>query len=259
MYTIPISLSQLQPLFFIFLRVIAIVMTVPMLDSRNVPIIFKAGLAIALSLILYHQLDFSALSLQSNLIVFSIGVISEVLLGIIIGMAVKLVFAGIQLAGQLVGFQMGFSIANVMDPASSSQVPIIAQFNYIVAILVFLTLNAHHWFIKAMVESFRIIPPLQFYFSPDLMPLLMAIGGSMFVIAIKVGAPLIAVLLLTSVAMGLMARTVPQMNIFIVAMPLKIVVGIFFIGITLPFLVSFFHQTFTTLIEDLVRILKAIA
>ena len=258
MYTIPISLQQLQPFFFIFLRVIAIVMTVPMMDSRNVPILFKAGLAIALSMILYQQLDLSPFALNPNLIVFSIGVISEVLLGIIIGMVVKLVFAGIQLAGQLVGFQMGFSIANVMDPASSSQVPIIAQFNYIIAILIFLTLNAHHWFIRAMVESFQIIPPLQFFFTPDLMPLLIAIGGNMFVIAIKVGAPLIAVLLFTSVAMALMARTVPQMNIFIVAMPLKIVVGIFFIGITLPFLISFFHQTFATLGEDLVRILKII-
>ena len=102
------------------------------------------------------------------------------MLGLVIGFSVKLIFAGIQLAGQMAGYQMGMAIANVMDPASSQQVPLLAQFNNLVALLVFLSINAHYWFIRALTQSYRLVPPLNFHFDGSLMEHLIQLSGNMF-------------------------------------------------------------------------------
>jgi flagellar biosynthetic protein FliR len=143
------------------------------------------------------------------------------------------------LAGQLVGYQMGLAMANIMDPATSEQTPLLGQFNNLMAMLLFLTVDAHHLFVKALVASFQIVPPYGFHFSSGVMDQLVNFGGEMFVIAVKLGAPLIAVLLLMSVAFGLAARAVPQMNIFFVAAPLKILVGLLFLTFSLPYMSVF--------------------
>ena len=244
--------------FLILLRVGAIVWTVPVFGSRSIPFLFKAGLAVAISVILFPILKLNEISLTPGVIPFGIGVVSEIVLGITIGFSVKLIFCGIQLAGQLAGFQMGFAIVNVMDPITSDQASIIAQFNNLIAMLIFLCINAHHWFLRGVVESFRLVSPFGFQFSGSLMEYLTRLGGNMFIVAVKVGAPVIIALLITSVALGLVARTVPQMNVFIVAFPLKIVVGLLFLAFSLPYLLSFLRQVFIGSGNDIMNIVKAI-
>jgi flagellar biosynthetic protein FliR len=128
-----------------------------------------------------------------------------------------------------------------------------------VALLVFLTINGHHWFMRALTRSYHIVPPLQMRLGPSLLDYLVQLTGNMFVIAIQVGAPVIAALLLTSVAFGLIARTVPQMNVFIVAMPLKIGVGLLFLGFSLPYFVAFLKKIFGGLGHHLLLLLQAMS
>jgi flagellar biosynthetic protein FliR len=252
-----ISLPQLQIFFLIFLRVGAIMMFIPVFDSRNIPVLFKAGLAFSVSLLLFPILKLDDIPFINSAIPFGIGVIGEIMMGAIIGLSVKLIFAGIQLAGQLAGFQMGLAIANVMDPVTSAQVSIIAQLINIIAILIFLTINAHHMFLRALAESFRLIPPFNVQFSNSLIEQLISISGNMFIIAVKVGAPVIVSLLLTSAAFGLISRTVPQMNVFLVAIPLKIVVGLLFLAFALPYLLPYFRQLFNESGRDILLLLRA--
>jgi flagellar biosynthetic protein FliR len=259
MISLNISLPQLQMFFLIFLRTGAIVMTMPIFESRSIPPLFKVGLIFAASMILFPILKLKAMPVVTQILPFSIDVIGEILIGVIIGLSVQLIFAGIQLAGQLAGYQMGLAIANVMDPTTSEQVPILSQYTYLMALLIFLTTNAHHWFLRALVESFRLVPPCGFRYSNSIMEQLVSLGGNIFVIAIQVGAPVIAALLLTSVAFGLIARTVPQMNVFIVAMPLKIAVGLLFLGFSLPYLSGFLKLVFNGLGKDIVFILNAMS
>lgn len=254
-----ISLPQLQIFFLIFLRVGAIMMTVPVFNSRNIPVIFKAGLAFAISILLFPILKLDNSLFTTEAIPFGIGIIGEIMMGIIIGLSVRLIFAGVQLAGQVAGFQMGFAIANIMDPVESSQIPVIAALKNIVAMLIFLSVNAHHWFLRSLVDSFQLMPPFGFHFTDTLMSQLVRLGGNMFVIAIKVGAPIIAVMLLTSVAFGLVARTVPQMHIFIVAIPVKILIGLLFLGFSLPFLSLFLRKIFNGLGSDILLLLRAMS
>jgi flagellar biosynthetic protein FliR len=259
MVSLNISLPQFQLLLFVFLRVGAILMSIPIFDSQGIPFLFKIALAFATSIVLFPLLKLDSVPLVSDLFTLGISGVGEIFFGLTIGFSVKLIFAGIQLAGQLAGYQMGLAIANVMDPATSEQVPLLAQFNNLIGLLVFLSINAHYWFIKALAESFRLIPPLNVNFSSSLLEHLLQLSGNMFVIALQVGAPVIAAMLLTSVAFGLVARTVPQMNVFIVAMPLKVGVGLLFIGFGLPYFTVFLKNIFSDIGQDIFLIIKAMS
>ena len=256
MTILSISLPQFQTFFLVFLRVGAILISAPLFGNKNMPVLFKAGLSIAISIVLFPILKLDNGPFLSGTVPFVIGVAGEIIMGIIIGLSVRLVFAGIQLAGQIIGFQMGFAIANVMDPVTSAQVPVLAQFNNLVAMLIFMATNAHHWFLRALAESFRLVPPLDFQFTNSLMEQLMSLACNMFIIAVKVGAPIMAVMLLTSVAFGLVARTVPQMHIFIVAMPVKIAIGLVFLGFSLPIFSLFLKKIFADFGTDIILLFK---
>jgi flagellar biosynthetic protein FliR len=259
MISLNIPLPQLQMFFLVFVRVGAILMTMPVFESRSIPHLFKLALALATSLILFPMLKLSPAPLASSIIVLGIGVAGEIMLGLAIGFSVKIIFAGIQMAGQMAGFQMGMALANVMDPAQSQQIPLLAQFNNLVALLIFLALNAHFWFIRALTQSYRLVPPLQVHMDGALTGHLIQLGGKMFVIAIQVAAPVTAALLLTSVAFGLVARTVPQMNVFIVAMPLKIGVGLLFLGFSLPYFAMFLKKIFQGLGSHIAMMLNSMS
>jgi len=256
MISLSISLPQLQMFFLVFLRVGAILMTIPVFESRSIPQVFKLALAFATSLILFPLLELSPVPVSGNIIGLAIGAAGEILLGLVIGFSVKLIFAGIQLAGQMAGYQMGLAIANVMDPADSQQIPILAQFNNLVALLIFLSINAHYWFIRALTQSYRLVPPFNFNIDGSLMEHLLQLAGNMTVLGIQVGAPVTAAVLVTTVAFGLVARTVPQMNVFIVAMPLKIGVGLLFLGFSLPYFSAFLKKIFNGLGQHILIMLK---
>ena len=257
MVSVSIPMAELQVFFLIFLRVGAILMSMPILKSKSIPVLFKMGLALTASILLFPLIERTAFTVPRHLGGFAVGAIGEILLGISIGMAINLIFIGLQMAGQISGYQMGLALARVMDPAAGQQVPLLAQFYQLFAFLMFLTLNAHHWFLKALARSFELVPPFGYRFSGSLIDQLMGMAGNMFVIAVKVGAPIIAALLLTSIAFGLIARTVPQMNILFVAMPLKIMIGLLFIGFSLPHLSVFLKTVFSGLGDTLYLLMRA--
>ena len=249
------SLPMVQAAVLIFTRVGAILLTAPLFSSGSMPVHVKIGLSFMLAVIVFPLVsvnDILVLPLAS----LGIAMAGEVLIGVIIGFTARLLFAAVQLAGQLVGFQMGFGIVNVIDPQTSSQVSIIAQFENIITLLIFMAVNAHHWFIMAIAKSFEVVPLLAFSFTNSLMEALVRLSCDMFVVAAKVAAPIIAILLFTSVALGLLARTVPQMNIFIVGFPLKLAIGLLAVGLTLPLLSTLLRNLFQGLGEDIFVLMR---
>lgn len=259
MATLQLPLDAFYASLLIFLRVAAIVFSTPIFDSATIPLVVKAGLALAVSVLLLPVLDTVVTVDNWTLMGLVIGIFSEIAIGLAIGLSIKLLFTGIQLAGQIVGLQMGLAMANVMDPASSVQIPLFAQLLNLMAMLVFLAVNAHHPFFSAIVDSYRILPPLSLQMNGHMVALMMKFSSEMFVLAIRVGAPLIAVMLLVSVGLGLVARTVPQMNIFIVAMPLKILIGLAFMMIAAPFLTAFFIDLFSSYQGSMLQLLQTMA
>jgi flagellar biosynthetic protein FliR len=249
---------QVQQFFFIFLRVGVILFFVPIFSNRFIPIQVKVALSLIISLSLFsflaHQ-NYNPFGFDEP-VTLILAIIREIMVGIIIGFTARLIFAAIQLGGQMMGFQMGFGMVNIIDPVWQTQVSIMSQWTTMIAILIFLTINAHHLFIRALIKSFEVIPIAGVHFSPTLTENLVYLSSNMFAIALKIAAPMIATILFTHVVLGIIAKTVPQMNVFIIGFPIKIAVGLFIFILTLPFIVSFISGLFRGLGADIWRVLS---
>ena len=243
---------------FIFLRIGAMLVMIPVMGENSVPARVKGGLAILISLLVFPsvQTNIPHLLAEADILAVAFAMIGEVLIGIIIGFAARIIFAGIQFAGEMIGIQMGFSIITVIDPLSSTQVSVMAELQYLIALLVYLAVDAHHIFIFAIVDSYRTISPLGFHFTGSLMQSILLFSNGMFLTAVKVSAPVMAVLLFTNVALGIIARTVPQINVFIVGFPLQIAAGLAVFGLTMPIFVNLVQRAIASLNTEVYTLLR---
>ena len=234
-----LSAEHIEAFILVLLRVSAMVVTIPVISDASVPARLKAALSILITLIIF-PLVLTKIPQPANypVLILMYRMAGEVMIGLIIGYAARLIIAGIQMAGDIIGFQMGLSIANILDPMTSEQVSIITELQYLMALLIFLAVDAHHIFFSAIIQSYSLLNPLAFHFSGSLMQSIFSFSQEMFVIAVKLAAPLMAVMLFTNVGLGIVARTVPQINIFIVGMPLQIAIGLIFLGVTAPMFVK---------------------
>ena len=228
------TLTLVEAFLLVFFRVAALVAFAPVLGDQNVPKRVKIGLALVIAGVVFPLVAIPAAELPRTILAFGVAVAREVLIGLAAGYAIQIIFAGVQTAGQIVGFQMGFGIVNVIDPQSNLQVSIIGHFLGLLALMLFLALNGHHAVLRIMDMSFRVVPLGQAQLTGLVWSKLLRMSGDLFAIAVKLGAPMIAILVLTKVALGLVARTVPQMNVFIVGFPLGIAIGLLSIGVSLP-------------------------
>ncbi|MBI3075655.1 MAG: flagellar biosynthetic protein FliR [Deltaproteobacteria bacterium] len=250
-----LTVVELQALALAFARVAAIILSTPLLSSRTLPVPVKAALALSLSLAVAPLLR-GRPPLPGDLLAFALAVAGEVAVGLLLGFAARLLFGAVQLGSQLVSFQLGFGIANVLDPQGGTEVSVLTEFHQLVALLLFLAVNAHHWFVQAVVRSFETIPPGGVHLGADLQGTVMGMTASMFDLAIRLGAPVIAVLILTNVAFGLLARAVPQLNIFILSFPLQIGVGLAAVGLSLTFFAAVLEGAFGDLARGMDRLLR---
>jgi flagellar biosynthetic protein FliR len=249
--------AHIEAFILVFLRVSAIIVLMPVFGDLVVPARIKAGLALILAVLIYPSVSIPEIIANTdNTILTFVRMGGEVLAGAVIGFSARIIFAAVQMAGELMGTQMGVSIANVIDPITSMQVSIIAEFLYLIALLVFLIIDAHHIFIAALSESYKTVPMLGVHFGGSLAREMLLMTQSMFVTAIKISAPIMAVLMFINVSLGIVARTVPQINVFIVGFPLQIAAGLVFLGLSIPFLVTLLSWDFQGMATDVKKILN---
>jgi flagellar biosynthetic protein FliR len=224
------TLAQFIAYGLMLVRVSVVLMTAPVLGNTRIPPQVKAGFALVLTLLLYLASSGPrSLPETSNVLSLAAAIGGEIFAGLIIGYTAYLLFSGIQMAGQIIDIQVGFGLVNVIDPAGGQQVSILGQFYYLVALMFFLAVDGHHALIKALGDSFSLLPAGSIGWleqAGKAGPLLGAFFTKLFIIAFQVAAPSVAVLFLTNLTMGLLSRTLPQMNVFIVGLPLNIVVGL---------------------------------
>jgi flagellar biosynthetic protein FliR len=247
-----ISYQEFKLFFLIFIRVVAILFLFPFFSSRLIPVLSKAGLSLAITIILFPVVHLNeTVEFPANLWGLFQLIASEFTVGMILGLMVEIFFEGVKIMGQLVGFQTGFAITNILDPQSGTQVSILSNMSYLVAVVLFLMLNGHHIMLNAIKESFNIINIGSLNLNMQIFETIINSVGEMFVLAIKIGAPAVAALLFTKAAFGLITKLIPQMNIMIVAFPVQIVVGLLFFGISLNILLGIME----IYIEDLNAVL----
>lgn len=249
------SLMQNQAGFYflIFTRMSGLFLVAPFYGSRNVPQYLKIGFCLLITYILYPLFFRADVVLPDQLLPYLMLVAGELLVGLILGFASSLVFSALLMAGQVLDTQIGFGIVSVIDPLSEHQMPLIGNFKNMLALLVFLSTNSHHLLLSAVVDSFRLAPITGAAFHPAITDHIVTLVVGMFVIAFKICLPVLVALLLTDIALGILVRTMPQMNIFVVGVPGKIIVGIFVLSLALPFYIYFLEVIFSGMYADITR------
>jgi flagellar biosynthetic protein FliR len=187
---------------------------------------------------------------------FSFLVVKEIFVGISIGFASSLLFVAVQFAGRLVDTEMGFAMVQLIDPFSDTEATVTGQFQILIFSIIFLLIHGHYFMLIAVKKSFEVIPLFTAHI-PDsnTANLFVTMVGNIFILAVRLAAPVFCVLLLTTVALGVIARTVPQINIFFVGLPLKIGLGLITLAIVLPALATLFRHMVDLLIRDIWKLL----
>lgn len=217
-------MNQFGQFLLILSRVGALFISAPILGSSDIPIQLRIALVLLMSVLLVMvQPVPSPPSITS--MAFLALIPMEIIAGALIGFAASLIFTGIQLAGNFIGLQIGFRFGSTVDPQAGDETSLISQFQYLVAALTFVILGGHRWILQGLARSYRSIPPGFVQFTPGVELKLMAMFGTIFTVAVQVSAPVLLSLLLASVALGIISRTVPQINIINIGFILKIGFG----------------------------------
>jgi len=241
------TLNNILALIVIIIRVGPIIFMMPVLSSQSVPPQAKALITLMISLVLLPVVPVTAADLPVTVTGIAVFMAKEIAFIAILSLFANFIFAAIETAGQMVAMQMGFAMAGVMDPQQGNQVAIIGFFWHMIAVLLFLSVNGHHLFFRTLVETFTWVHPGGFSLSQASYEGIIQGFGHMFVLAIKLIAPVGTVLFLTDVAMGILAKVSPQIPVMLVAMPLKIAIGFIFVGISLNLFIAIMLQNYDML------------
>jgi len=209
-------------------------MLAPVFGARGVPGVLRLGLAASLSVVVYPLISATKPSIPIELLPFVAVVIKEVLVGLVIGFVIYTMTAVLTGAGQLIDFQMGFTMGAAIDPVYGVQTPMMGNFQMILATMLLLATNAHHYLIAAMVKSYAYIP-----INPSNLPASISfytqLVTNVFGLAIQLAMPVFGALLVSDLGVGLLSRTVPQLNIFSIVFPVKIIFGFIILFLAIPF------------------------
>ncbi len=225
--------------FLTLFRISVVLFLMPFFGSKTIPNPVKAALVLTLSFALWPQLSFPGSMMPAHGIDIAIMLLGEVILGLILGLLVNFLFASVQFGGQIIGFQMGFSMVNVVDPITGTSNAVTAHFLYMCTMLTFLVLNGHLYLLSAVGTSFEYIPPGGLLLTPGLSNHILEFSNIMFSLAIKIAAPVMAALFLIDLALALISRAAPQMHVLVLGFPIKISVGFYFMGFLFTILATY--------------------
>ncbi|MBI5814305.1 MAG: flagellar biosynthetic protein FliR [Nitrospinae bacterium] len=255
----PVNIEWFQAYLLVFTRISTTIAFMPVLGGAGIPNTVKAGLSALAAGIIFPFVDKSPVSMDVDMAVMAVMVAGEALIGIATAFMVNLVLSMVQLAGSIIDFQVGFGIVNVVDPLSGAQVSVTTQLMNIITTLVFLSINAHHMILSGIAGSFGLIPLGGAHITEGLGHLIINAMGGIFVSAAQIAAPVTITLLIQQAAMGIVARTVPQINIFVVGFPFTISIGLLTIAFTLPAFSLYMERTFVKLgstLETMITLMR---
>ncbi len=239
--------------FWPFFRILAMIGASPLFGARGVPAWVKIGLAFVLTVVVAPVLGpMPAVQPASAHGMFIL--VQQLMIGVAMGLTMRVVFSAIEMAGHIMGLQMGLGFATFFDPQNSAQIPVMGQFLGLVAMLFFLAINGHLMVITALVESFRVLPVGLHAFSGEGWRTLALWGGEVFRGGVLISLPVVAVLMMTNVAMAVLTRAAPQLNIFAVGFPLTLAVGFIVISLSMGYFLPVFGTMFETGVQMMMRV-----
>ncbi|HZO92331.1 MAG TPA: flagellar biosynthetic protein FliR [Candidatus Baltobacteraceae bacterium] len=223
--------AQLETLILVLVRIGAMLMVVPIFSQTQIPRLLKFGLSLLLAFVVMRTIPAVA---PLGLGALTVAILAQVFVGLVFGFVTFLLFMGIQFAGAIIDTQIGFAIVNIINPQTSQSVTVIGEFQLALATLLYLAADGHHALIAGMAGSFKLVQ-LPFAAAPDVLAgdLVRFFTQALFIV-FQIAAPVAIALFLVNVALGLMAKVAPQMNVFVVGFPLQIAVGLLMLIVTMP-------------------------
>jgi flagellar biosynthesis protein FliR len=257
----------MEPIFFstaeiarfavVLMRISGIMLFAPFFSSQSFPVQIRIAFTLVTTFILAPALPLSKLPAELDLGSIIGMSASEILFGIIIGFAGMFVFAGLQFAGQVISFQMGFSLINLIDPQSNVESSVFSFLNNYIGLLFFLLINGHHWFLLAINESFTALPVGGFQIQGSLVEHILRLSAQVLVIGMRIAGPIVIVTIITDVLIGVIGRTAHFVNVLVVGMPLKVLVGFCCLSFSFYFLPRYLGSLYLNLQRTLFSLLNA--
>lgn len=250
-----LQLVEFFPAFLLILvRVSSFLVTLPLFSYRTIPAMHKVGLAFFLTWLMFFTIDPPIIEIDYT---YFLLILKEVIVGLTVGLIAMILMYAIQVAGGFIDIKMGFMMANVIDPQTGAQSPLMGGYLYTFALLFLLAIDAHHLLLDGIFYSYQFIPLEQIFIPFSNEGILMHVVktfNTMFIIAFQMAMPIVGSLFLVDVALGMISRTVPQVNVFVIGFPLKILVGFIIIVLVMP---AFFVVT-KHLVEQMILTMRTL-
>jgi flagellar biosynthetic protein FliR len=241
-----LSLPRLEVFVLALARVGGLFLFAPILGSTMAPVRVRVALVFFVTVAMLPILPAQGAPFADGggITTVCAGLARELGIGFVIGLVAQFIFGGAQMAGQLAGMQMGIGLANLFDPQTQAQITALAQWQNLIALLTFLAIDGHHLLIRAVAESFSLLPIGGGLPADQGMGMILVLAGGIFVIALKLAAPVLVLLLLVHGAMSVLAKMIPQLNVFIVGFPLNIAAGLLVLVAAQPFTMHVLENAF---------------
>ncbi|HHX59598.1 MAG TPA: flagellar biosynthetic protein FliR [Epulopiscium sp.] len=218
--------TQIDIFLLVFTRIIALLSVVPIFSDKSVPEIAKAGLALMISIIVVYSNPMMEINYNASIVAYGVLILKEIVVGLIIGFVIYMMFQVFFFVGQLVSMASGLSMSNMFDPTIGQQVPTIGVLYNYVASALFLVTNGHHIIFRALIHSYLLIPIGEGQVNAGIIDQFIRMLNSYFIISVKIAAPIMVTMFILDFALGILARTAPQMNMFVIGFPIKIMASL---------------------------------
>lgn len=240
----------------VFVRIISFLGASPIFLIKGVPNLAKIGLGLVLAYLIFGFVSYDPSLIPSSTAALASAAAGECIFGLALGFTTTLVFHAIRSAGQLMDLQIGFSMSGEFDVTGGGNITLVGNVAYMSGILIFFLINGHHVLIQSLLQSFDIIPVMGVNIPAEIGPYILSVFINTFILALKLAAPVIIVLFLTDFTMGLIARAVPQLNILMMGLPVKALVGLVVLSAVIPGLIQLFVKAFEGVPLDIQNFFK---
>jgi len=251
-------LDYLEIFFLILVRISGFVYTAPILSLKNIPVRVKAGFSIFLAIILYFVVP-APIPEYNGVIGYAILAVKEAIAGALMGFFANIAYHILSFAGQLMDMEIGFSMINQLDPISRTSTSITSNlYGYLVLLMMLIT-NLHHYFIKALIDSYKVIGLGEAVFSPNVYRLMVRFITDYFIIAMRIVLPMFAAILIVNTVLGILAKAAPQMNMFVVGIQIKVLVGLIVLYVIIglvPSVTDFIYNKMIEMLKAVIEFMK---
>jgi flagellar biosynthetic protein FliR len=248
-----------QRLLICLMRTGGFMFAAPVFGSRFIPLMVRVWFAVLVAFVLVHATGQSGPLPAFGSIAYCALAAREVLLGVMMGFVATIFIQGVEFAGHLLGLQMGLGTSTIFDPMTNNEVSVVATFKSTLAVTLFLVMNGHHVLLSSLAWSYDTVPIALSGFPAAAVGSLVSATATIFTVAVRVAMPALSALLMAEVGLALLAKTMPQMNIFVVGFPVKIALGLGIIGLSIPYFSHVLGKVMNASFGDLRSLLGALA